>query len=103
MIARDELHEIAHGIELFVGSESAFGDHQADVLGGEEEEEVSGFFAFDESGPVELVIADGVGEGDSLGGNIDGLMTVEIDAVFPVAGEGSAVIVGGDGADVEEQ
>jgi len=61
-----------------------------------------GFFAFEEGGPVELVSTSRIGEGDGFGGDIDGLMAVEIGPVFPVAGEGCFVIVGGDGTDIEE-
>jgi len=103
LVAGDQLHQIAHAIELFFRREGTLGDYQAIRFAGEEKEEMAGFFAFDESGPLIIVAADGVRENDAGGGNVDGLMTMKIGAIEPVAREGIGMVVGGHRTDVEKE
>ena len=103
LVAGDQGHQIAHRVELFIGGESTLGDDQSHGFAREEEEEIAGFFAFDEGGPLIVVAADGVGENDAGGGNVNGLMAVKIGAVEPMARQGFGMVVGGHRTDVDQE
>jgi len=64
---------------------------------------MAGFFAFDESGPLIIVTADGVGENYAGGGYVNGLMAMKIGAAEPVAREGFGMVVGGHRTDVGQE
>ena len=64
---------------------------------------MAGFFAFDESGPLIIVTADGVGENYAGGGYVNGLMAMKIGAAEPVAREGFGMVVGSHRTDVEKE